>query len=76
MLLINDDTIKPIKKMHVENNEYIIYIQYNKETEFKGQQIVKTEIDSRFCKANKKGDITISFNGLKIKSNINLIPNN
>jgi len=76
MLLINNDTIKPIKKIHVENNEYIIYIQYNKETEFKGQQIIKTEIDSRFCKANKKGDITINFNSIKIKSNINLIPNN
>ena len=74
MKTIKPDSIKPIHKMHIEDNEYIIIMEYTTTDEFKGRTIEKTYKENRFCKANKKGDITINFAGSKIKSNVNLIP--
>ena len=59
--------------MHVENNEYMIIIEYVEEDDFKEKNISHTKTTSRFCKAKKNGEITINFNGQKIKSNINQI---
>lgn len=73
MWIIKQDSIKPIKKMHVENNEYIIYVEYMEEDNFKDKHLSRIQTVSRFCKAKKDGDIIINFNGQKIKSNINLI---
>ena len=73
MWIINQDSIKPIKKIHVENNEYIIYVEYLEEEDFNDRHLNRTKTTSRFCKAKKNGDITIHFNGQKIKTNINKI---
>jgi len=73
MWTIKQDSIKPIKKMQVENNEYIIYIEYIEEDDFKDKHLSRVQTTSRFCKAKKNGDIVINFYGQKIKANINLI---
>jgi len=73
MWIIKQDSIKPIKKMHVEDNEYIIIIEYIEEEEFKDKHLTRTKTITRFCKAKKNGDIIINFNGQKIKANINQI---
>jgi hypothetical protein len=73
MWIIKQDSIKPIKKMHVENNEYIIHIEYIEEENFKDKRLSHTKIISRFCKAKKNGDIVINFYKQKIKTNINQI---
>jgi len=73
MWIIKQDSIKPIKKMHVENNEYIIYVEYLEEEDFNGKLLNRTQTITRFCKTKKNGDITIHFNGQKIETNINKI---
>ena len=70
---IKQESIKPIKKMLVEDNEYIIYIEYMEQENIKGKTLTRKQIINRFCKATKKGNITINFYGSKIKSNINNI---
>jgi len=71
MWTIKQESIKPIKKWHVENNEYIIIIQYVEEDNIKGKILSHTKTTQRFCKAKKNGDTIINFNGQKIKANIN-----
>lgn len=73
MWIIKQDSIKPIKKMHVEDNEYIVIIEYIEEDNFKDKSLSHIKTASRFCKAKKNGDITINFNKQKIKANINQI---
>lgn len=73
MWIIKQDSIKPIRKMHVEDNEYIIYVEYLEEEDFKDKHLSRIQTTSRFCKAKKNGDITINFNRQKIKTNINQI---
>jgi len=73
MWIIKPENIKLIKKWHVEDNEYIIFIEYTKEDEFKGKILIHTKTVQRFCKARKNGNIIINFNGQKIKANINNI---
>ena len=73
MWIIKQDSIKPIRKMHVEDNEYIIYVEYLEEEDFNDRHLSRTKTTSRFCKAKKNGDIVINFNRLKIKANINQI---
>jgi len=65
--------VKPIQKALVEDNEYIIFLEISLEEEIRGKIITKKKVEQRVCKANKKGDIIIRFNGEKIKSNINEI---
>lgn len=73
MWIIKQDSIKPIKKMYVEDNEYIIYIEYLEEADFNDRHLNRTKTISRFCKAKKNGDIVINFYGQKIKANVNQI---
>jgi len=73
MWIIKPESIKPIKKWHVENNEYIIIVEYVEEDKIKGKVLSNTKTVQRFCKAKKNGDIIINFNGQKIKANINQI---
>ena len=73
MWIIKPESIKLIKKWHVENNEYIIFVQYIEEDNFKGKILNNTKTTQRICKAKKNGDIIINFNGQKIKANINQI---
>jgi len=73
MWIIKQDSIKPIRKMYVEDNEYIIYVEYLEEEDYKDKHITRTKTISRFCKAKKNGDIVINFYGQKIKANINQI---
>jgi len=63
--------IKPIKKALIENNEYIIFLETTLEDDLLNKIITRKKVEQRFCKANKKGDIIIRFNGEKIKCNIN-----
>lgn len=63
--------IKIIQKALVEDNQYLIFLEIKLEEEIRGRLVTKKKIEQRFCKANKKGNIIISFNGEKIKSNIN-----
>ena len=73
MWMIKSESIKPIKKWHVVNNEYIIIVEYVEEDKIKGKVLSNTKTVQRFCKAKKNGDIIINFNGQKIKANINQI---
>ena len=66
--------INLIKKMLVEDNEYIIFIEVVFKDEIKGKILSKTQRETRFCKAKKNGDIVINYNGEKINTNINQIP--
>jgi hypothetical protein len=71
MWIVKEESIKPSKKRLVENNEYIIYIDYVEEEEIAGKILTRSKTEMRFCKANKKGNIKVSFKGQKLKYNIN-----
>ena len=65
MWIIKQESIKPINKWFVDNNEYIIIVEYTKEKNINGNILSKIETIKRFCKAKKNGDIIINFNGKK-----------